>query len=158
VSTSQAVALFAGTRRRRVRNPRRTRPRDVHALVPRGLGGAIGSLGLLAVEVVGSLTMWTAIPLGWIWAAGAVYQATDSLAVGGLAALLGLAVSEVLMAKGLARVDAGWVALRRRSGHVQKDGALTRIVVATAALGLLAFLLWYYVLSHAFVLPFMPSS
>lgn len=58
----------------------------------------------------------------------------------------------------LTRVDTAWVALRRQSGHRQPQGALTQVVVVSATLGILVFLLWFYVLSHAFILPFMPTQ
>ncbi|TMK41426.1 MAG: hypothetical protein E6G56_04225 [Actinobacteria bacterium] len=108
--------------------------------------------------MIGSLLMWAAIPLAWIWIAGRVYDGTDSLVAGGGVALLGLALTEALAAKALNRIDRVWVSLRRRAGHEQAQGALTRVVVVSATLGLLAFMVWYYVLSSAFIIPFMPSQ
>jgi hypothetical protein len=58
----------------------------------------------------------------------------------------------------LARLDRLWVALRRRAGHDQAQGVLTRVVVVSATLGLLAFFLWYYVIGGAFVIRFMPTT
>jgi hypothetical protein len=58
----------------------------------------------------------------------------------------------------LARVDRVWVALRRRAGHDQREGALTQVVVISATIALVAFLLWYYVFGRAFVIPFMPNG
>ena len=112
----------------------------------------------LAATTARSLLMWAAIPLAWIWIAGRVYDGTDSLVAGGGVALLGLALTEALAAKALNRIDRVWVSLRRRAGHEQAQGALTRVVVVSATLGLLAFMVWYYVLSSAFIIPFMPSQ
>ena len=112
---------------------------------------------MLAIEVLGSLAMWAPIPLAWIWVAARVFDATASLVAAGSVALLGLAVTEGVAVKALARLDVAWVALRRRAGHHQPQGALTRVVVASATLGLVGFLVWYYVLSKAFIIPFMPS-
>lgn len=120
------------------------------------LSARAGSFGVLLAEAVGSLAMWSVIPLACIWVAARVYEATDSLLAAGVVALIGLAGIESLAAKGLTRLDLFWVSLRRRAGHEQRGGVLTRIVVATATLGLLGFYLWYYVLSNAFVIPFMP--
>ena len=53
--------------------------------------------------------------------------------------------------------DVAWVALRRRAGHDQREGALTQVVVVSATIGIAGFLLWYYVLEQAYVIPFMPS-
>ena len=59
--------------------------------------------------------------------------------------------------KALARLDEVWVDLRRRAGHDQAQGALTAVVVVSATLGLAGFLVWYYALSKAFIIPFMPT-
>jgi hypothetical protein len=115
-------------------------------------------MAVMAGEVIGSLAMWAAVPLLWVWIAGRAYDATDSLFASGGLALLGLAVTESLAIKALHRVDMVWVALRRRGGHEQRHGALTQVVVVSATLGLIAFLVWYYVLSSAFIIPFMPSQ
>jgi TM2 domain-containing membrane protein YozV len=113
---------------------------------------------VLAAEAIGSLTMWSAIPLAWLWIGARVDEATDSVAAAGGVALLGLLGTSVLAMAALTRLDRTWIALRRRAGHRQRQGALTRVVVVSATLGLIAFLLWYYVFSKAYILPFMPSQ
>jgi len=72
--------------------------------------------------------------------------------------LLGLGATEGIAVKALTRIDMGWLTLRRQAGHDQAQGALTRVVVVSATLGLIAFFVWYYLLSHAFIIPFMPST
>jgi hypothetical protein len=72
-------------------------------------------------------------------------------------AFLGFVASVVVVARILQQVDALWIELRRRAGHEQKQGALTQVVVISTTLGLLAFYVWYYLLSTAFVIPFMPT-
>ena len=116
------------------------------------------AVGVLALEVVGSLLMWAPLPLAWIWIGGQVFDATGSLAADGAVAFLGFCASAWLAMMGLNRIDATWISLRRRAGHDQRQGALTRVVIASATLGLAAFLLWYYVIEQAFVLPFMPNQ
>ena len=115
-------------------------------------------LALLAAETLGTLLLWAPLPFAWIWIGGRVYAATGSLFLDGAVALTGFAASALLAMRGLARVDRTWIALRRRAGYAQSDGALTQVVVVSATLGLAGFLVWYYVLSHAFILPFMPSQ
>jgi len=111
----------------------------------------------LAVEVIGTLFVWAAMPLAWIWVGARVYDATGAFAAAGVSALLGLLASATLAMAALARIDTVWVALRRRAGHDQPGGVLNQVVVATATLGLLVFAVWYYLLSNAFIIPFMPS-
>jgi hypothetical protein len=102
--------------------------------------------------------MWAPIPLAWVWAGARLYDATESLVAAGGITLLGLLATTILAMKALARIDTVWIALRRRAGHDQAEGALTQIVVVSATLGLILFLVWYYLLSTAFVLPFMGPS
>jgi hypothetical protein len=125
-------------------------------LTRRAANAACGAL--LAVEVIGSVAMWVLIPLAWMWVGGRVFAATGSLAADGAVAFLGFVGTTILMVGALIRIDRVWVALRRRAGHDQDEGALTRTVVVSSTLGILLFVLWYYVLSDAYVLPFMGAQ
>ncbi len=122
-----------------------------------GFASETACAAVLVVEAIGALLMWAPIPLAWIWVGARAYDATGSLVAGGGVALLGFAATVTLAMAALARLDRVWVALRRRAGHDQDQGALTQVVVVSATLGLLLFLVWYYILTNAFVIPFMPS-
>ena len=115
-------------------------------------------VAVLAAEALGTLVLWAPLPFAWIWIGGRVYALTGSLFADGSVALAGFAVTAWLAMRALARLDQRWIALRRRAGYAQPDGALTQVVVASATLGLTAFVAWYYLFSHAFILPFMPSQ
>jgi hypothetical protein len=116
------------------------------------------SAAVLAVETIGTLLMWAPIPFAWLWIGGRVYAVTGSLAADGFVGFLGFVGTVVLLVAGLRRIDAVWIGLRRQAGHEQKEGALQEIAAVTGAFGIVAFMLWYYLFSHAYVLPFMPSS
>ena len=116
------------------------------------------SVAVLALEALGTFVMWAPVPLAWMWVGAQVYNATGSLAADGIVALLGFAATVTITMMALARLDAAWIALRRRAGHDQVNGALPQVVVVSATFGLLGFLVWFYVLSDAFILPFMPSQ
>jgi hypothetical protein len=153
------VAAFPRRRRKGIVARMRARAATVPGL-PAPAARAVASAGsvvLLGFEIVVSLAMWLPIPFAWLWIGGRVYDATGSLAADGGVALLGFTASVVFAFKGLLIVDGGWIALRRKAGHEQKEGALTQVVIASATLGLLAFAFWYYVLSDAYIIPFMPS-
>jgi hypothetical protein len=113
---------------------------------------------VLVIETLGALLMWAPIPFAWLWIGGRVYAATGSLAADGLVGFLGFVATVILLVAGLRRVDAVWIGLRRRAGYEQEDGALQEVVAITAACGIVAFMLWYYLFSHAYVIPFMPSE
>ena len=116
------------------------------------------SAAVLVLEVLGSLSMWALIPLAWLWIGGQVYGATQSLAADGAVAFLGFSATTWLVMAALNRLDNLWVELRRRAGHDQTEGALTRVVVVSATFGIVLFLLWYYVIQRAYIIPFMPMQ
>jgi hypothetical protein len=118
----------------------------------------MASGAVLAIEAVGSISMWAALPLAWLWIGGVAYDLTGSLGIDLGVAFFGFAASTVLVLSGLNRLDDVWVGLRRRAGHEQDDGALSQVVVICTTLGLVAFLVWYYVLTDAYVIPFMPTQ
>jgi hypothetical protein len=113
---------------------------------------------LLGVEALGSLLMWAGIPLAWLWIGGRVYSLTGSLGLDLGVAFLGFVLTLFAALAGLRRVDRTWIALRRRSGYEQKEGALSQVVTVSATLALVMFIAWYYGFSHAYVIPFMPSN
>jgi hypothetical protein len=129
-----------------------------HGVKPARRATNTACAAVLVVEVIGSLSMWAPIPLAWLWIGAQAYAVTGSLLAGCGVALLGFVATTILVMKGLARIDTTWVALRRRAGHKQPQGALTQVVVISATLGIALFLLWYYILENAFILPFMPSQ
>ena len=124
----------------------------------RRLTAGVASGVVLAAEAIGSVLMWAPIPLAWMWVGARVYDATGSLFADGCVVLLGFLATIALLMRGLSRLDLVWVELRRRAGHDQRQGALNQVVVVSATLGLVAFMVWYYILSDAFIIPFMPSQ
>jgi hypothetical protein len=116
------------------------------------------SAAVLAAEALGSLLMWAGVPLAWLWIGGRVYAATHSLTADAAVAFLGFVGTTFLLMQALRRLDLVWIDLRRRAGYEQEEGALTQVVTISATLALLIFTAWYYLFSHAYVLPFMPSS
>ena len=160
-SLHRRLAAIVPRRQRATTRASKTRARAAAGSgqpAPAKAAASAGSVAVLVVEVLGSLTMWAPIPLAWIWVAARVFDATASLVAAGSVALLGLAATEGIAVKALTRIDMVWLALRRRTGHDHAQGALTRVVVVSATLGLIAFFVWYYLLSHAFIIPFMPST
>jgi hypothetical protein len=118
----------------------------------------VACAALLALEAVGSLAMWAGIPLAWLWIGGRVYSVTTSLGADLGVAFLGFVLTLFAALWGLRRIDRGWIALRRRAGYEQEEGALPQVVTFSATLALLIFIAWYYLFSHAYVIPFMPSN
>ena len=114
--------------------------------------------GLVLLELVVTLMMWAPIPAGWMWIGARVYTATGSLFADGVVVLSGFLVTIWLAMAALVRVDRLWVRLRRRAGHAPREGMLTKVVVFSATMGMIGFYVWYYLLSDAYLLPFMPMQ
>ena len=125
------------------------------ALARRAAGTA--ATGIILLEILGAFVMWLPNPVAWIWLGARAFEVTDRAIVGGSVAMLGILGSTVLLLMALNRLDLRWVTLRRRAGHDQKDGVLTRVVVVSATLAIIAFYVWN-VLNKAFIMPFMPMS
>jgi hypothetical protein len=131
---------------------------DLGKLTPARSANLAGA-AVLAIEAIGSLMMWGPIPLVWLWVGARLYDATGSIAADGGIALVGSLVTLSIAMAALTRIDAFWVTLRRRGGHDQAQGALSQVVVVSATLGILLFLLWFYVISgNAFIIPYMGNG
>jgi hypothetical protein len=126
--------------------------------ISRGRLANAASAAVLALEAVGAVLMWAPIPLAWLWIGGRVYSASGSLAADAFVAFFGFVATVVALLWTLRRIDLVWIALRRRAGHEQEEGALSEVVAISGALGIVCFFAWYYFFSHAYVLPFMPSA
>ena len=121
----------------------------------RGVNAA--SAAVLGAEVIGFLSICGPIPLAWLWLGGLVYRATGSLAADVGVVFLGFLLSTIPVARALSRLDGVWITLRQRAGRNQTHGALTQVVGVIGTFVIVLFMVWYYVLSDAFVLPFMPT-
>jgi hypothetical protein len=121
----------------------------------RGVNAA--SAAVLGAEVIGFLSICGPIPLAWLWIGGLVYRATGSLAADVGVVFLGFLLSTIPVARALSRLDGVWITLRQRAGRNQTHGALTQVVGVIGTFVIVLFMVWYYVLSDAFVLPFMPT-
>ena len=113
---------------------------------------------LIVVEILGTLLMWVPIPLAWFWVGARVFDLTGSILADGVAVLAGFVGTVTFLMSLLNRLDRRWIALRRRAGHDQRDGALNQVVIASATFGVLGFWVWFHIIERAFVIPFMPTG
>jgi hypothetical protein len=125
-----------------------TAPTRYRALPQRGSAArrridALIAHGLLAVEIVVCLLFWGPIPAGALWLASRLqYWGTGvGLAIlGGFAAMLAVLMAGLMLLK---RVDHAWILVRRAAGVDQRQGAMGRVFAVTAAIGALAFAIWF---------------
>jgi hypothetical protein len=109
---------------------------------------------LLALMFLGSLGLWIGIPLAWFWVGGRVQGATHSLGLAVGVVLLGVVVSIVAFVPAL-----GWLNHKHAQARVARGledyGSVTLegVLVVSAVLALVAFGLWFFVLSGAEPIP-----
>lgn len=121
----------------------------------------LAAVGLIVVMVMGSFTLWLAVPLGWLWAASKVNQSLDP-SFGAYAAIaVGIPTTMLILFMLLRRVDAAHRELTgtlidpkpvpppwRRSMRDERNmhaptSALDIILVATAVAAGLVLLVWF---------------
>jgi hypothetical protein len=116
--------------------------------------------GLIAVMALGSVAVWTVIPLGGLWLASQVSLSYTQLSAGPLfVAAVGIPIAMVLAGKALARVERLYLRLAgtaptgrtvppwRRSltdSRPTQLSVLDRIMVGSVVLAVIAFAVWFF--------------
>jgi hypothetical protein len=127
--------------------------------IPRGR--ELAAFVLIVIMVVGSLTLWLAVPLGWLWVASKINKSLDPSFGAYVAVAIGIPATMLVMFTLLRRVDAAHQALTgtlsdakpvpppwRRSMRDERNmhaptSALDIILVATAIAAGLVLLVWF---------------
>ena len=120
---------------------------DNDARKPLGRAVSVGANAALVVliMVVGSFVLWVGVPLAWLYIAGRIQGATDSVGAAIGAALLGATSSIIGLAWALARLNGLHQELQMRRGD-QPTPLLEMVMVVTAAVVLVGFILWFFVI------------
>jgi hypothetical protein len=109
---------------------------------------------LLALMFAGSLALWFAVPLLWLFVAGQVQGATGSLGAAVAVALVGILVSVVLAVRLLSWLAHKHAAAREARGLEDYGWApLEGVIVVTTVIALAGFGVWFFVFSGAEPLP-----
>ena len=124
--------------------------RSLARVVRGGLGGLLSGV----IMVLGSLGLWLGTPLLWLWVGSQVQGATDSLSLALVVMFAGVLSWVVMLAWLLARLSAvhRWEVISRGHGdpgHVM----LERVLVVSAAVVLVAFGIWFFLLAGASPIP-----
>ena len=104
---------------------------------------------LTGVIMVGaSLFLWIGVPAGWLWIGSQIQGATGNLGAAIGAMLIGVIVSIVAIAWVLGRLNRVHEHLRHARGVEPTGPPLLEVVlVVTAALALIGFVIWFFVLA-----------
>jgi hypothetical protein len=115
--------------------------------------GAAAVLVLL-IMFIGSFVLWIGTPLLWLWIGSQVQGATDSLGAAMAAAFPGAVATIAVLASLLAKLSDIYRENRRARGlndpgHLVLEGVL----VVSAGVTLTGFVIWFFFLSGANLLP-----
>ena len=120
-----------------------------------GLGAGARALNygvsavLTGVIMVGaSLALWIGVPAGWLWIGSQIQGSTGNLGAAIGVMLVGVIVSIIALAWVLGRLNAVHEHLREARGVDTNSAPLLEVVlVVTAAVALIAFAIWFFVLA-----------
>jgi hypothetical protein len=109
---------------------------------------------LLAIMFIGSLALWVGIPLAWLWVGSQIEAETDSVGAAFAAALVGVIVSIGLVIPVLSWLSDRHRAVRLARG-LQDSGhlALEVVLVTSAGVAVVGFLVWFFLFSGAEAVP-----
>ena len=113
-----------------------------------------GALLVVLIMLMGSLVMWIGAPLLWLWVGSQVQGATASVGAAVLAAFFGAVATIVLVASVLGKLSDVYRANQLARGRSDPGHAVLEVVLVTsAAIALVAFVLWFFLFAGAEPLP-----
>lgn len=113
-----------------------------------------GALLVLLIMLTGSLVMWIGAPLLWLWVGSQVQGATASPGAAIGLAFFGAVTTIVLVAGVLGKLSDVYRANQRARGRDDPGHfVLEAVLVISAAIALVAFVLWFFLFAGAEPLP-----
>jgi hypothetical protein len=109
------------------------------------IDGSLAGLLLAGMTAV-SLLCWGPIPLACLWLGSQANYLSGSVSLGLLVSFVGLFTLLFGALSLLRRLDQAWILVRRAAGHDQRTGVLGRVFATTAAVGAVAFAIWFLVI------------
>jgi len=99
---------------------------------------------VVVIMGVGSLVLWIAVPLGWLWIGSQIQGSTESLGAAIGVTMLGATITIILLAMGLGWLNRKHEELREARGlEYQDTSTLERVLVVTAGFVVVAFTAWF---------------
>ena len=113
-----------------------------------------GAILVVLIMLIGSLVLWIGAPLLWLWLGSQIEGATSSLGGSIAAAFLGAVLTIVLVAGLLSKLSNVYRANRRARGLDDPGHFVLEVVlVISASVALVAFVVWFLFLAGAEPLP-----
>lgn len=108
---------------------------------------------LVALMLLGCLSLWIAVPLGWLWI-GSQIQASASLGTALAVTMVGVITTVFAIAAVLSWLNRKHADLREsRNLPSSRGGALEPILVTSAGVAALGFAVWFFGFSGASPVP-----
>jgi hypothetical protein len=113
-----------------------------------------GAVLVVLIMLIGSLVLWVGAPLLWLWLGSQIEGATSSVGASIAAAFLGAVLTIVLVAGLLSKLSNVYRANRRARGLDDTGHFVLEVVlVISASVALVAFVVWFFFLAGAEPLP-----
>jgi hypothetical protein len=123
---------------------------DMRAVLRNGAGGVL----VVMIMLIGSFGLWIGTPLLWLWVGSQVQGATQSLGTAFATAFAGAVATVVLLAWVLAKLSDIYRENRLSRGRNDTGHVVLEVVlVVSAGLTVVAFLIWFFLLSGANPVP-----
>jgi len=117
---------------------------------------------LILIMAVGSVAMWIAVPVGWLWLGSKLQQGTQPTLGPYILVLVGIVVSMVVIGKllgalnrfyaritgtaGRTRVQLPWhKSMRGERGSGRQGTVLDVVMIVSVSIALVAFGIWFFV-------------
>jgi hypothetical protein len=127
--------------------------REIGADGLRGLLAGPASVLLVVLMLAGCLVLWIGVPLGWLWI-GSQIESSSSLGTALAVTMTGIIVSVVAVVAGLSWINRLHARVREaRNLPAANQTALETMLVASAAIALVLFFVWFFLLAGASPIP-----
>lgn len=114
----------------------------------------LGAILVVLIMVLGSLVLWIGTPLLWLWVGSQIEGLSDSVGPAVGASFIGAVLTIVLVAALLGKLSNAYRANRVARGLADPGHFVLEVVlVVSASIVLVAFVVWFFFLAGADPLP-----
>lgn len=133
----------------------------------RGITHRIESALLVLLMLIGAFSLWTVIPLGWLWIGSQIVGTQEPRLWAYFVVLVGIVISVIVVAKLLAlmnhrfiaihggdsdyrtKIPLPWLESMRDERHAQRATVLDMVLVASAVMAGIALFVWFVILAES---------
>jgi uncharacterized membrane protein YbhN (UPF0104 family) len=110
------------------------------------------SAALVLLMLLGCLFLWVGVPIGWLWI-GSQVQGSASLGTALMVTMVGIVLSITALVFVLGWLNRRHAELNERRDRPLRSSALEVILVSSAGLAVLGFVIWFFLFAGASPLP-----